>query len=90
MLQRLALDRMSVQATAKALGVGWDLVNSVAVDACRRLIYDQSVHFDQVRVLGVDERVWKHTTSLGQPTKFVTNFDRPDPGHRRQVAKQAA
>ena len=26
-LQRLAIDRMSVSATAKALGVGWDLVN---------------------------------------------------------------
>ncbi|SPJ40114.1 hypothetical protein CHUV2995_02920 [Corynebacterium diphtheriae subsp. lausannense] len=26
-LQRLAIDRMSVSATAKTLGVGWDLVN---------------------------------------------------------------
>lgn len=30
-LQRLAIDRMSVAATAKALGVGWELVNQVAV-----------------------------------------------------------
>ncbi|GAB2505887.1 Transposase [Corynebacterium atrinae] len=73
-LQRLALDRMSVQATAKVLGVGWDLVNSIALDACRSLIYDQPGHFDQVRVLGVDEHVWKHTTRPGQPSKFVTIF----------------
>ena len=30
-LQRLAIDRMSVAATAQALGVGWELVNQVAV-----------------------------------------------------------
>ena len=28
-LQRLAIDRMSVAATAKAVGVGWELVNQV-------------------------------------------------------------
>ena len=39
-LQRLAIDRMSVSATAKALGLGWELVNQVAVDACRKLVYD--------------------------------------------------
>jgi len=39
-LQRPAIDRMSVSATAKALGVGWELVNQVAVDACRKLVYD--------------------------------------------------
>ena len=60
-LQRLAIDRMSVSATAKALGVGWDLVNQVALDACRQLVYGDPHHLDGVRVLGVDEHVWKHT-----------------------------
>ena len=60
-LQRLAVDRMSVAATAKALGVGWELVNQVAVDACRKLVYDNPHHLEGVRILGVDEHVWKHT-----------------------------
>ncbi|MBG9326141.1 transposase, partial [Corynebacterium belfantii] len=45
-LQRLAIDRMSVSATAKTLGVGWDLVNQVALDACRQLVYGDPCHLD--------------------------------------------
>lgn len=71
-LQRLAVDRMSVAATAKALGVGWELVNQVAVDACRKLVYDNPHHLDGVRILGVDEHVWKHTRRPCQPSSFVT------------------
>ena len=71
-LQRLAVDRMSVAATAKALGVGWELVNQVAVDACQQLVYDDPQHLDGVRILGVDEHVWKHTRRPGQPSSFVT------------------
>lgn len=71
-LQRLAIDRMSVSATAKALGIGWDLVNQVALDACRQLVYDDPHHLDGVRILGVDEHVWKHTRKPGQPSNLVT------------------
>ena len=71
-LQRLAIDGMSVAATAKALGVGWELVNQVAVDACRQLVYDNPSHLDGVRILGVDEHVWKHTRKPGQPSNLVT------------------
>ena len=59
--QRLAIKRMSVSATATALGVGWDLVKQVALDACRQLVYGDPCHLGGVRVLGVDEHVWKHT-----------------------------
>ena len=71
-LQRLAIDRMSVSATAKALGVGWELVNQVALEACQQLVYDDPQHLDGVRILGVDEHVWKHTRRPGQPSSFVT------------------
>lgn len=47
-LQRLAIDRMSVSATAKALGIGWDLVNQLALDACRKLVYADAGHLDGV------------------------------------------
>ncbi|WP_080792432.1 ISL3 family transposase [Corynebacterium pacaense] len=71
-LQRLAIDRMSVSATAKALGVGWELVNQVALDACRSLVYDDPGHLDGVRILGVDEHVWKHTRRPTEPSNLVT------------------
>ena len=63
---------MSVAATATALGVGWDLVNQVALNACRQLVYDNPHHLDGVRILGVDEHVWKHTRKPGQPSSMVT------------------
>lgn len=56
-LQRLAIDRMSVSATAKALGVGWKLDNKITVSACRNLVYDSSDHLTDVRVLGADGHV---------------------------------
>lgn len=71
-LQRLAIDRMSVSATAKALGVGWELVNQIAVDACRQLVYDNPGHLNGVRILGVDEYVWKHTRRPTEPSNLVT------------------
>lgn len=37
-LQRLAIDRTSVAAVAKALGLGWDLVNDLAISKVRTLL----------------------------------------------------
>lgn len=71
-LQRLAVDKMSVSATATALRIGWELVDKVAVDAVRHLVYADPTHLDQVRILGVDEHVWKHTRRPGDPSSMVT------------------
>ncbi|WP_346010054.1 transposase family protein [Dietzia sp. Alg238-R159] len=43
-LQRLAIYRTSVSAVAKALGLGWDLVNDLAISKIRALVYDQPGH----------------------------------------------
>lgn len=39
-LQRLAIDRMSIQATVTALGLGWDLTCQLALDMCGDLVYN--------------------------------------------------
>lgn len=70
-LQRLAVDRMSVSAVASALGLGWDLVNQLAVDAARHLVYDDPSHLAGVRTLGVDEHCWKHVRGQGEDS-FAT------------------
>ncbi|MFZ2510142.1 MAG: ISL3 family transposase [Gordonia sp. (in: high G+C Gram-positive bacteria)] len=69
-LQRIAIDKMSVKAVATALGLAWKTVNAIAVDAARALVYDGG-HLDGVRVLGVDEHKWKHVRGQGEPG-FVT------------------
>lgn len=70
-LQRLALDRASVSSVAKALGLGWDLVNTLALAQARAMVYDQPGHLHGVRVLGVDEHKWKHVRGDGSAS-FVT------------------
>ncbi len=70
-LQRLAIDRMSVAAIAKSLDIGWDTVNQVALDQARELVYGDPNHLAGVRVLGVDEHKWKHRRGQGDPS-FVT------------------
>lgn len=70
-LQRLAIDKMSVSAVAKALGLSWGTVNTLALSMTRHLVHGQPVHLDGVRVLGVDEHKWKHVRGQGDPS-FVT------------------
>ena len=42
------------------------------MDACRSLVYDDPHHLDGVRILGVDEHVWKHTRRPTEPSNLVT------------------
>ncbi len=70
-LQRMAIDKLSVKACARALGLGWDTVNTLAVTACRALAYGEASRIDHVRVLGVDEHKWKHVRGDGSAS-FVT------------------
>lgn len=52
--------------------MGWELVNKVAVTATRNLVYADPSHLAGVRILGVDEHVWKHTRRPGEPSSMVT------------------
>lgn len=70
-LQRLAIDKMSVSAVAKALGLGWNTVNAVAAELTRELVFNSHGHLDGVRYLGVDEHKWKHCRGQGE-ADFVT------------------
>lgn len=59
-LQRLAIDRMSISATAKSLDIGWDLTCQLALEMCHELIYNDPQHLAGVSVIGVDEHKWSH------------------------------
>ncbi|MGV0875497.1 transposase family protein, partial [Mycolicibacterium sp. XJ879] len=70
-LQRLAIDKMSVAVIAKALGLSWNTVNTVAAELARELVFGSPEHLDGVRYLGVDEHKWKHRRGQGE-ADFVT------------------
>lgn len=68
-LRALVVDHRSVLSIARDLRMSWNATNTaILAEGQRRLIND--VHrFDTVRVIGVDEHVWRHTN---RGDKFVT------------------
>nr|WP_266099573.1 transposase family protein [Rhodococcus ruber] len=60
-LRRLMIDRTSIAAIARELGLSWDTVNAIAVDATTGLLAADTARLDSVRVIGVDEHRWAHT-----------------------------
>ncbi|WP_182360007.1 ISL3 family transposase [Tomitella gaofuii] len=73
-LQRIAIDKMSVAAVAANLGIAWKTVNQIAVDAARTMVYDGG-HLDGVRHLGVDEHKWKHVRGQGDSSWVTVLID---------------
>ncbi len=60
-LRRLMLDRTTVAAVARELGLAWDTVNTIAAEATRAILAADTGRFEGVRVIGVDEHRWAHT-----------------------------
>jgi transposase len=49
------IDRMTVSAVARELGLSWDTVNTIAMDATQTIVAAATTRLDGVRVIGVDE-----------------------------------
>jgi transposase len=60
-LRRLMIDRATVAAVARELGLSWDTVNSIAMDATAMIVAADTTRLDGVRVIRVDEHRWSHT-----------------------------
>ena len=80
-LQRLCLNRMSVAAAPKSLGLGWDTTKALALAAVRDLIYNDEHYLDGIKVIGVDEHRWSHSRCKwrdGYVTVIVDMIDHHD------------
>lgn len=71
-LRRLMIDRMTIAAVARELGLSWDTVNSIALDATQTIVAADTTRLGGVRVIGVDEHRWSHTRGRGDGDGFVT------------------
>src|SRR5258705_2019699 len=65
------IDRATVAAVARELGLSWDTVNPIAMDATQTIIAADTTRLHGVRVIGVDEHRWSHTRRPGEDG-FVT------------------
>jgi transposase len=64
-LRRLMIDWATIAAVARELGLSWDTVNSIAMDATAMIVAADTTRLDGVRVIGVDEHRWSHTRRPG-------------------------
>jgi transposase len=60
------IDRATVAAVARELGLSWDTVNTIALDATQMILATDTTRLDGVRVIGVDEHRWSHTRHRGE------------------------
>lgn len=68
-LEALVCQHLTVARVAEGLAVSWNTANAAVLAEGRRLLISNPSRFDDVRVVGVDEHVWRHTR-LGD--KYVT------------------
>lgn len=68
-LEAIVVQHLTVARVAEGLGVAWNTANNAVVAEGKRVLIDDEHRFDGVRVIGVDEHVWRHTR---RGDKYVT------------------
>jgi transposase len=60
---------LSIARVAEGLGVSWNTANDAVLAEGKRVLIEDPHRFDGVKVIGVDEHVWRHTR---RGDKYVT------------------
>src|SRR3954471_4210718 len=68
-LEGIVVQHLTVARVAEGLGVAWNTANDAVLAEGKRILIDDTTRFDGVRVVGVDEHVWRHTR---RGDKYVT------------------
>jgi len=68
-LAGIVCQHLTVARVAEGLGVAWNTANDAVLAEGKRVLIDDTTRFDGVRVLGVDEHVWRHAR---RGDKYVT------------------
>ena len=68
-LEGLVVQHLTVARIAEALAVSWNTANTAVLAEGQRVLIDDETRFDGVKVVGVDEHVWRHTR---RGDKYVT------------------
>ncbi len=68
-LEGIVVQHLSVARVAEGLAVAWDTANDAVLAEGKRVLIDEEHRFEGVKVVGVDEHVWRHTR---RGEKYVT------------------
>jgi transposase len=68
-LEGIVVQHLTIARIAEGLGVSWNTANAAVLAEGQRVLIDDPARFDGVKVIGVDEHVWRHTR---RGDKYVT------------------
>ncbi|GAB3657234.1 ISL3-like element IS1096 family transposase [Nocardioides korecus] len=68
-LEGIVVAHLTVARVAEGLGVAWDTANNAVLAEGKRLLINDPTRFEGVKVIGVDEHVWRHPR---RGDKYVT------------------
>jgi len=68
-LEGIVVNHLTINRIAAGLGVSWHTANTAVLAEGKRVLFDNPTRFNGVRVIGVDEHVWRHTR---RGDKYVT------------------
>ena len=68
-LEGIVCQHLTVARVAEGLGVSWNTANKAVLAEGKRVLIENPARLDGVKVLGVDEHVWRHTR---KGDKYVT------------------
>ena len=68
-LEGIVCQHLTVARVAEGLGVAWNTANDAVLAEGKRVLIKDPARFEGVKVLGVDEHVWRHTR---RGDKYVT------------------
>ncbi|NNG37657.1 ISL3 family transposase [Nakamurella aerolata] len=68
-LKGLVIGHLTITRIAEALAVAWNTANTAVLAEGKRVLIDDPDRLDGVKVIGVDEHVWRHTR---KGDKYVT------------------
>jgi transposase len=68
-LEGLVVAHLTIARIAEGLGVAWNTANDAVLAEGKRVLIADVARFDGVKVIGVDEHVWRHTR---RGDKYVT------------------
>ena len=60
-LEGIVVAHLTVARVAEGLGIAWDTANNAVLAEDKRLLINDFTRFEGVKVIGVDEHVWRHT-----------------------------
>jgi transposase len=98
-LEGIVCQHLTIARVAEGLGVAWNTANDAVLAEGKRILIDDPARFDGVKVVGVDEHVWRHTRTGDKYVTVIIDLspirDKTGParlldmveGHSKQVFK---